>query len=188
MAIDDNTSYELTGAQVKDLANKIKAKAADNIFVGATSAVAGVKGIVPEPQAGDDSKLLKGDGSWGAVTSSNIDWSTMNAASFSGEPSSTTLVTNFTNAGEYTIPKDGKYIVTGFMNISPSGLDYRVASVLKNNTRLSPGCQTKMSERYPATFFAAIDCAAGDKIKIGYYANSNNFYCFGYNWAVFRIA
>jgi len=27
MAIDDNTSYELTGAQVKDLANKIKAKA-----------------------------------------------------------------------------------------------------------------------------------------------------------------
>ena len=58
MAIDDNTSYELTGAQVKDLANKIKAKAADNIFVGATSALPGSKGLVPAPQAADDTKFL----------------------------------------------------------------------------------------------------------------------------------
>lgn len=29
MAIDGNTSYELTGAQVKDLANKIKANAVE---------------------------------------------------------------------------------------------------------------------------------------------------------------
>lgn len=64
MAIDDNTSYELTGAQVKDLANKIKAKAADNIFVGATSAAPGSKGLVPQPQAGDDTKFLSGDGTW----------------------------------------------------------------------------------------------------------------------------
>ena len=64
MAIDDNTSYELTGAQVKDLANKIKAKAADNIFVGATSAAPGSKGLVPVPQAGDDTKFLSGDGTW----------------------------------------------------------------------------------------------------------------------------
>ena len=64
MAIDDNTSYELTGAQVKDLANKIKAKAADNIFVGATSALPGSKGLVPQPQAGDDTKFLSGDGTW----------------------------------------------------------------------------------------------------------------------------
>lgn len=64
MAIDDNASYELTGAQVKDLANKIKAKAADNIFVGATSAIPGSKGLVPAPQAGDDTKFLSGDGTW----------------------------------------------------------------------------------------------------------------------------
>lgn len=75
MAIDDNTSYELTGAQVKDLANKIKAKAADNNFVGATSAAPGSKGLVPQPQAGDDTKFLKGDGTWGAVTGADIDWS-----------------------------------------------------------------------------------------------------------------
>ena len=64
MAIDDNTSYELTGAQVKDLANKIKGKAADNTFVGATPAAPGSKGLVPEPQAGDDTKFLSGNGTW----------------------------------------------------------------------------------------------------------------------------
>lgn len=69
MAIDDNTSYELTGAQVKDLANKIKAKAADNIFVGATSAAPGSKGLVPQPQAGDDTKFLSGDGTWKTASS-----------------------------------------------------------------------------------------------------------------------
>ena len=68
MAIDDNTSYELTGAQVKDLAAKIKAKADDNIFVGATSAAPGSKGIVPAPQAGDNTKFLSGDGTWGTPT------------------------------------------------------------------------------------------------------------------------
>lgn len=72
MAIDDNTSYELTGAQVKDLANKIKAKAADNIFVGATSAAPGSKGLVPQPQAGDDTKFLSGDGLWKTVSQYNL--------------------------------------------------------------------------------------------------------------------
>ena len=64
MAINDNTSYELTGAQVKDLANKIKAKADNNVFIGATYAIPGSKGIVPAPQAGDDDKFLCGDGTW----------------------------------------------------------------------------------------------------------------------------
>lgn len=67
MAIDDNTSYELTGAQVKDLANKIKGKAADNTFVGATSAAPGSKGLVPGPQAGDDTKFLSGNGTWQTI-------------------------------------------------------------------------------------------------------------------------
>lgn len=68
MAIDDNTSYELTGAQVKDLANKIKGKADDNTFVGASSSAPGSKGLVPQPQAGDDTKFLAGDGSWQTVS------------------------------------------------------------------------------------------------------------------------
>ena len=71
MAIGDNTSYELTGAQVKDLANKIKGKAADNTFVGATPAAPGSKGLVPVPQAGDNAKFLSGDGTWQTVPTVN---------------------------------------------------------------------------------------------------------------------
>lgn len=36
-------------------------------FTGATSAAAGVEGLVPAPAAGDDGKFLKGDGTWGTV-------------------------------------------------------------------------------------------------------------------------
>lgn len=71
MAIDDSTSYELTGAQVKDLASKIKGKAADNTFVGATSAAPGSKGLVPGPQAGDNTKFLSGDGTWQSAPTVN---------------------------------------------------------------------------------------------------------------------
>lgn len=83
MAIDDNASYELTGSQVKDLANKIKSKAADSTFTGATSAVAGVKGIVPEPQAGDDTKYLKGDGTWSTIVPSLVEMSYGEASAWS---------------------------------------------------------------------------------------------------------
>lgn len=65
MAIDNDTSYELTGAQVKDLAQKIRNKADDNTFVGSSSSVAGSKGLVPAPSAGSQNSFLKGDGSWG---------------------------------------------------------------------------------------------------------------------------
>lgn len=64
MAIDNDTSYELTGAQIKDLAQKIRNKADDNTFVGSSSGTAGSKGLVPAPAAGDQTKFLKGDGTW----------------------------------------------------------------------------------------------------------------------------
>lgn len=69
MAVDDNTSYELTGAQVKDLAQKIRNKADDNTFVGSSSGAVGSKGLVPAPAAGDQVKFLKGNGSWGTPSS-----------------------------------------------------------------------------------------------------------------------
>lgn len=37
-------------------------------FTGATSGTAGVHGLVPAPAAGDQDKVLKGDGTWGTVT------------------------------------------------------------------------------------------------------------------------
>ena len=127
MAIDDNTSYELTGLQVKDLAQKVKAKVDSSSlaavatsgdytdllntptiptvndatltitqngttagtftansnsdttisltdttythFTGATSLADGAQGLVPGPLAGDDTKFLSGDGTWKTVSS-----------------------------------------------------------------------------------------------------------------------
>lgn len=39
-----------------------------NDFTGATSAVAGSNGLVPAPSAGDNSKFLRGDGTWAMFT------------------------------------------------------------------------------------------------------------------------
>ena len=135
MAIDDNASYELTGYQVKDLAQKIRAKAdsaslgavafsnlyADltgaptiptvyngtltiqqngatigtfsanqstdttinltgggatySDFTGATSSSAGTHGLVPAPAAGDQEKVLTGDGTWKDTTAKLVEMS-----------------------------------------------------------------------------------------------------------------
>lgn len=133
MAIDDNTSYELTGYQVKDLAQKIRQKAdsaslasvatsglysdltgAPTIptvyngkltitmngttvgeftanqstdttvaltgatysdFTGATSSSAGAHGLVPAPAAGDEGKVLTGDGTWKDATAKLVEMS-----------------------------------------------------------------------------------------------------------------
>ena len=40
-----------------------------NDFTGATSIAGGLSGLVPAPQAGDESKFLRGDGSWSTVES-----------------------------------------------------------------------------------------------------------------------
>lgn len=70
MAIDNDTSYELTGAQIKDLAQKIRNKADDNTFVGSSSGAAGSKGLVPAPAAGDQNKFLSGAGTWSDMAGS----------------------------------------------------------------------------------------------------------------------
>lgn len=41
-------------------------------FTGATSGVAGTSGLVPAPAAGDQDKVLKGDGSWGKAAANTI--------------------------------------------------------------------------------------------------------------------
>ncbi len=43
-----------------------------NSFTGATAGVAGASGLVPAPAAGDQNKVLKGDGTWGTTSESTI--------------------------------------------------------------------------------------------------------------------
>lgn len=41
-------------------------------MTGATSSAAGASGLVPAPAAGDQNDVLKGDGTWGLITTSNL--------------------------------------------------------------------------------------------------------------------
>jgi len=40
-------------------------------FTGATASADGKQGLVPKPEAGDQDKVLKGDGTWGTVAAAN---------------------------------------------------------------------------------------------------------------------
>lgn len=42
-------------------------------MTGATASAAGTRGLVPPPAAGDQDKFLKGDGTWGAISSGITD-------------------------------------------------------------------------------------------------------------------
>ena len=185
MAIDNDTSYELTGAQVKDLAQKIRHKADNNVFVGASSSVAGSKGIVPAPAIGDNIKFLKGDGDWsqvttstiqgGAVTAAKIDWTTI-PHQF--------LVTDNADM-KLTCSKAGTYLV--FAQMSWNGAGTMVAELRKNNnTNLAQGVDSRgaggdwgnISVKAIASLavgdvIAFYNEPAGTIIKAGNYARNN---------------
>ena len=80
--IYENNFYEVTtaiasgGTIVKGAGGNITQRTVGEVLArlgltmtGATSLLAGDKGLVPAPSAGDEDKYLKGDGTWGAVAS-----------------------------------------------------------------------------------------------------------------------
>lgn len=163
MAIDDNASYELTGSQVKDLANKIKSKAADSVFTGATSAVAGVKGIVPEPQAGDDTKYLKGDGTWATIVPSLVEMSY-------GEASAWSKFINAYNAGAIVYCRASS-------NSNPaSGSQTRKAFMAYVNNATSP---TSVEFQYVRSVSSKTDSQQGDQVFVYTLTNAS-----GGTWSV----
>lgn len=163
MAIDDNTSYELTGAQVKDLAAKIKGKAADNTFTGATSAVAGVKGIVPEPQAGDNTKYLKGDGTWATIVPSLVEMSY-------GESSAWSKFINAYNAGSIVYCRASS-------NSNPAtGTQGRKAFMAYVNNATSP---TEVEFQYVRSVSSKTDSQQSDQVFIYKLTNAS-----GGTWTV----
>lgn len=154
MAIDNDTSYELTGAQIKDLAQKIRNKADDNTFVGAGTSVAGSRGIVPAPAAGDNEKILKGDGTWGAVTSSNIDWSTFPGRIIAaGQINVGTVSANYGKEATEYIPTqaDSNYAVILTHAAQVNGYD-----------KCMPAVKYKYTDRFVANIWNSGSSASGN--------------------------
>jgi len=144
MAIEDNTSYELTGAQVKDLANKIRGKADDNTFVGATSAAPGSKGLVPQPAAGDQEKVLHGDGSWKDTTAKLVEMSYGEAnswAKFIAAYNAGSIV--YCRASSNSNPASGSQTRKAFMAYvnnatSPTSVEFQYVRSVSSKTASQP--------------------------------------------------
>lgn len=53
-----------------------------NDFTGATSSTAGAHGLVPAPSAGDEGKVLFGNGAWGNIVMPSVDYSVLSNEAF----------------------------------------------------------------------------------------------------------
>lgn len=51
-------------------------------FTGATASMAGAHGLVPAPSAGDESKVLFGNGTWGNIVMPSVDYSVLSNEAF----------------------------------------------------------------------------------------------------------
>lgn len=73
----DLASYQHDFEQyVKDVIDDIEQEIANidlDPFTGATDSTNGTKGMVPAPQAGDENKYLRGDGTWAQLNATGID-------------------------------------------------------------------------------------------------------------------
>ena len=76
---------------------------------GATSTTAGVHGLVPAPSAGDQAKVLKGDGTWKSVNYSEVNGTpTLGTASAKDVPTSGNASTTQVVMGDDTRLTDAR--------------------------------------------------------------------------------
>ncbi|MBR4384532.1 MAG: hypothetical protein IKP64_13365 [Selenomonadaceae bacterium] len=69
--VSKNTVVNMLKVFHDDMVDFVENHSASNFvdFAGATSIAGGASGIVPAPQAGDENKFLRGDGTWATVSS-----------------------------------------------------------------------------------------------------------------------
>lgn len=91
-------------------------------FTGATSATNGVGGDVPAPQAGDEDKFLKGDGSWADVPTRDVYYEQTATLS-----TNTPTTVTFTDATASNLPTNARYSVsTSIVGVMHSDIDATV--------------------------------------------------------------
>lgn len=126
-------------------------------MVGATSSVAGTGGLVPTPSAGDEDKVLKGDGTWGEVSGGASTWSDLSGKPFNTLDSHTFNVQNnvlkLNNgtsgfADYYGLPKR----IASFTMINSSGMGYSDSSLVDAKCLLaSQNFYVLMTDEYNST-------------------------------------
>lgn len=76
----EDKKYRYMGGDITDLSNWVEIGSGGggqtyNDFTGATASTAGAHGLVPAPSAGDEGKVLFGNGSWGNIVMPSVDLS-----------------------------------------------------------------------------------------------------------------
>lgn len=92
-------------------------------FTGATSSVAGSKGVVPAPAAGDEGKFLSGDGTWKAPKFNIVSVTTQTRTLVASDADSYMRFT-YAGAKTYTIPLNATVAIaigTTISGISANG-------------------------------------------------------------------
>jgi Major tropism determinant N-terminal domain len=102
------------------------------VFVGATSSTAGVAGRIPTPAAGDQVKILFGNGTWGSIP--NLVISTVASNSYTLLITDAEKYLRFTNTGVKTLT-----IPTNANVAFPIGTTISGMSVGTNQLTIAPG-------------------------------------------------
>lgn len=109
-----------------------------NVMLGATDTLPGASGLVPQPQAGDDSKVLRGDGTWGnsAVSDNSLTFKTLKDGPFTD--------------GDWADidPEDSILGALNNLNGRLSSQRFALPTVLKKEGK--PGDNTLLVNLYPA--------------------------------------
>ena len=134
--VDNGHSHTI--ANVAGLQTALDGKASTAGMTGATASADGASGLVPAPGAGDQDKVLKGDGTWGAVSAaSSVAWSDVTGKPSTFTPSDHTHG-NITNAGAIG-STSGLPVVTGADGVLQAGSFGTTAGTVceGNDSRLS---------------------------------------------------
>ena len=176
----NGTATAMTYSLEKDVpSNAVFTDTTYSPFVGADGTSAGASGLVPAPAATDNTKFLRGDGTFATVADTNL-----SNISTTGKGVITNLavpstkydtVTAQASESWYTAPADGYY----FLNISASGSGY---------ARVDWEDGLWQAKNMPSTDLNVswiIPIAQGIKIKVTYTASSITmfrfYYCYNNN-------
>ena len=92
-------------------------------MTGATSSAAGTHGLVPAPSAGDENKVLKGDGTWGTVSSgTEVNTADFSIATYDWTLTSGMYVYSISNSGFASNTKELVQYDSSVLNLN-SGLE-----------------------------------------------------------------
>ena len=141
-------------------------------FTGADSTTGGAAGLVPAPSAGDEGKYLKGDGTWGTVSTGGTvdqtyDGTSANAQSGVAIAGAGFLQNTATRSDSITLQgttTNKSYAI----NIGYNGVVYDYCTLL--GATASTGGNNSTAIGYYAR------CTGTNSTAVGYYSNANNQY------------